>query len=132
MADCFSAFPMPTVFNFFSTSKACVIQERVSNIANNIENGKCSPVKDQSAPVYITIGDGGNIDGLATNMREPQPDYSAYREASFGHAIFDIKNRTHAYYSWHRNDDGAAVKADSMWFFNRYHHPVDDSTSPQC
>ncbi|CAN6714368.1 unnamed protein product [Malus baccata var. baccata] len=106
--------------------------ERVSNIANNIGNGKCSPVKDQSAPVYITIGDGGNIEGLATNMREPQPDYSAYREASFGHAIFDIKSRTHAYYSWHRNDDGAAVKADSMWFFNRYHHPVDDSTSPQC
>ncbi|KAM1264467.1 hypothetical protein ACFX2J_034270 [Malus domestica] len=105
--------------------------ERVSNIANNLENGKCSPVKDQSAPVYITIGDGGNIEGLATNMRDPQPDYSAYREASFGHAIFDIKNRTHAYYSWHRNDDGAAVKADSMWFFNRYHHPVDDSTSSQ-
>ncbi|KAI5314098.1 Hypothetical predicted protein [Prunus dulcis] len=106
--------------------------ERVSNIAYNIENGKCSPVvKDQSAPVYITIGDGGNIEGLATNMREPQPDYSAYREASFGHAIFDIKNRTHAFYSWHRNDDGVAVKADSMWFFNRYHHPVDDSTSSQ-
>ncbi|VVA30449.1 PREDICTED: purple acid [Prunus dulcis] len=106
--------------------------ERVSNIAYNIENGKCSPVvKDQSAPVYITIGDGGNIEGLATNMREPQPAYSAYREASFGHAIFDLKNRTHAFYSWHRNDDGVAVKADSMWFFNRYHHPVDDSTSSQ-
>lgn len=43
-----------------------VMQERVSNIANNLENGKCSPVKDQSAPVYITIGDGGNIEGLAT------------------------------------------------------------------
>ena len=55
-------------------------------------------------------------------MRHPQSDYSAYREASFGHAIFDIKNRTHAYYSWHQNDDGAVVKADSMRFFNRYHH----------
>ncbi|GKV21093.1 hypothetical protein SLEP1_g31111 [Rubroshorea leprosula] len=101
--------------------------ERVSNIAYNISNGICVPVKDQSAPVYITIGDGGNLEGLATNMTEPQPAYSAYREASFGHAMFSIKNRTHAYYSWHRNQDGYAVEADSMWFFNRFWHPIDES-----
>ncbi|KAK8522140.1 hypothetical protein V6N13_115115 [Hibiscus sabdariffa] len=103
--------------------------ERVSNIAYNVVNGICTPVKDQSAPVYITIGDGGNLEGLATNMTEPQPAYSAYREASFGHAIFDIKNQTHAYYSWHRNHDGYAVEADSMWFFNRFWHPVDESST---
>ncbi|KAK2978262.1 hypothetical protein RJ640_017113 [Escallonia rubra] len=103
--------------------------ERVSNIAYNIVNGICSPVSDQSAPVYITIGDGGNLEGLATNMTEPQPKYSAFREASFGHATLAIKNRTHAYYSWHRNQDGYAVKADSLWFFNRFWHPVDDSTT---
>lgn len=105
--------------------------ERISNIAYNIVNGKCVPVRDQTAPVYITIGDGGNIEGLATNMTYPQPEYSAYREASFGHAIFDIKNRTHAYYGWHRNQDGYAVEADTMWFFNRYWHPVDDSTNSE-
>ncbi|KAL2329346.1 hypothetical protein Fmac_022773 [Flemingia macrophylla] len=103
--------------------------ERVSNVAYNIVNGLCSPIKDQSAPVYITIGDGGNLEGLATNMTEPQPEYSAFREASFGHAIFEIKNRTHAYYAWHRNQDGVAVEADSLWFFNRYWHPIDDSTA---
>jgi len=37
-----------------------VYQERVSNIAYKITNGLCTPVKDQSAPVYITIGDAGN------------------------------------------------------------------------
>ncbi|PSS29462.1 Purple acid phosphatase [Actinidia chinensis var. chinensis] len=105
--------------------------ERVSNVAYNIVNGICNPVRDQSAPVYITIGDGGNIGGLATRMTEPQPKYSAFREASFGHAIFDIKNRTHAYFGWHRNQDGYAVEADSLWFFNRYWHPVDDSTTTQ-
>uniref|UniRef100_A0A6N2L4H2 Purple acid phosphatase n=1 Tax=Salix viminalis TaxID=40686 RepID=A0A6N2L4H2_SALVM len=105
--------------------------ERVSNIAYNIVNGKCVPVRDQTAPVYITIGDGGNLEGLATNMTYPQPEYSAYREASFGHAIFDIKNRTHAFYGWHRNQDGYAVEADTMWFSNRYWHPVDDSTSSE-
>ncbi|KAI8533046.1 hypothetical protein RHMOL_Rhmol11G0265400 [Rhododendron molle] len=105
--------------------------ERVSNVAYNIVNGICAPVRDQSAPIYIyiTIGDGGNIEGLATEMTDPQPKYSAFREASFGHANFDIKNRTHAYYSWHRNQDGYAVDTDSLWFFNQYWHPVDDSTT---
>ncbi|RZS02938.1 hypothetical protein BHM03_00033048 [Ensete ventricosum] len=102
---------------------------RVSNIAYNIVNGKCKPVRDESAPVYITIGDGGNLEGLASNMSEPQPSYSAFREASFGHAVFEIKNRTHAYYSWHRNQDGDAVAADSMWFYNRYWKSVDEIPS---
>ncbi|CAK8574176.1 unnamed protein product [Lathyrus sativus] len=102
--------------------------ERVSNIAYNVVNGICTPVKDLSAPVYITIGDGGNVGRLATNMTEPQPEYSAFRESSFGHAIFDIKNRTHAHFSWHRNQDGYSVEADSLWLFNRFWHPLDDST----
>ncbi|KAM1151739.1 hypothetical protein ACFX13_035221 [Malus domestica] len=41
-------------------------KERVSNVAYNIVNGLCKPVKDQYAPVYTTIGDGGNLEGLAT------------------------------------------------------------------
>jgi acid phosphatase type 7 len=61
------------------------------------------------------------------SMSQPQPSYSAFREASFGHAILDIKNRTHAHYAWHRNQDGSAVAADSVWFTNRYWHPTDDS-----
>lgn len=61
------------------------------------------------------------------SLTEPQPEYSAFREPSYGHAILEIKNKTHAYYSWHRNDDGYAVKADSTWFFNRYWNPVDES-----
>ncbi|KAG5018255.1 hypothetical protein JHK87_014110 [Glycine soja] len=102
--------------------------KRVSNIAYSIVNGLHNPINDQSAPVYITIGDGGNIEGLATAMTEPQPSYSAYREASFGHGILDIKNRTHAYFSWNRNQDGYAVVADSIWLYNRYWtHPEQTS-----
>uniref|UniRef100_A0A7N0T7D1 Purple acid phosphatase n=1 Tax=Kalanchoe fedtschenkoi TaxID=63787 RepID=A0A7N0T7D1_KALFE len=73
--------------------------ERISNVAYRVVSGDCKPAKDDDAPVYITIGDGGNIEGLANNMTEPQPEYSAYREASFGHATLSIKNRTHAYYT---------------------------------
>ncbi|XP_022769089.1 purple acid phosphatase-like isoform X4 [Durio zibethinus] len=94
--------------------------ERISNIAYNVVNGLCTPIRDPSAPVYITIGDGGNLEGLVTEMTEPQPSYSAYREASFGHGILDIKNRTHAHFSWHRNQDGYAVEADSLLLHNRY------------
>ncbi|KAB1669466.1 hypothetical protein E1A91_A05G202400v1 [Gossypium mustelinum] len=94
--------------------------ERISNIAYNIVNGLCTPIKDPSAPVYLTIGDGGNLEGLVKEMTEPQPNYSAYREASFGHGILEIKNRTHAYFGWHRNQDGYAVEADSLWLHNRY------------
>ncbi|KAE9586737.1 hypothetical protein Lal_00004477 [Lupinus albus] len=100
--------------------------ERVSNIAYNIVNGMCRPIDDQSAPVYITVGDGGNLEGLTTLMTEPQPSYSAYREASFGHGILDIKNRTHAYFSWNRNQDGYAVEADSIWLENRYWTPTEE------
>ncbi|KAJ4754527.1 Purple acid phosphatase [Rhynchospora pubera] len=97
---------------------------RISNIAYDIVNKNCTPVPNEDAPVYITIGDGGNIEGLASNMTEPQPSYSAFREASFGHAIFEIKNRTHAHYTWHRNQDGERVAADEEWFTNRHWLPA--------
>ena len=62
-------------------------------------------------------------------MTEPQPKYSALREASFGHGILDIKNRSHAYFSWHRNQDGYAVEADSIWLHNRYYGTHSDEAS---
>ncbi|XP_026400883.1 purple acid phosphatase 15-like [Papaver somniferum] len=34
-----------------------------------------------------------------------QPDFSAYRESSFGHGILEVKNDTHALWTWHRNQD---------------------------
>ncbi|KAF5203720.1 Purple acid phosphatase [Thalictrum thalictroides] len=103
--------------------------ERISNIGYKVSNGQCTPVMDPSAPVYITIGDGGNIEGLANNFRNPQPSYSAFREASFGHALLEIKNRTHAYYSWHRNQDSERVVGDSLWFYNRHWFPHNESSN---
>ncbi|GAB4856440.1 Probable purple acid phosphatase 20 [Ancistrocladus abbreviatus] len=67
------------------------------------------------APVYITIGDGGNREGLATKYMEPQPKISIFREASFGHGELEIVNATHALWTWHRNDDDESVIADSVW-----------------
>ncbi|KAF2290811.1 hypothetical protein GH714_015575 [Hevea brasiliensis] len=95
---------------------------RISNVRYNITNGQTPPIKDTSAPVYITIGDGGNIEGLANS-------YSAFREASFGHAILEIKNRTHAHYTWHRNHDNEPIVADSLWLYNRHWYPEEEHSS---
>ncbi|KAM3262148.1 hypothetical protein ACQJBY_052695 [Aegilops geniculata] len=97
---------------------------RVSNVAYDITNGNATQQFNASAPVYVNIGDGGNTEGIANSFRSPQPDYSAFREASYGHATLDIKNRTHAYYEWHRNQDGVKVVADKAWFTNRYYMPT--------
>ncbi|KAF2909021.1 hypothetical protein DAI22_12g225200 [Oryza sativa Japonica Group] len=99
---------------------------RFANIDYNIVNGKATPAANVDAPVYITIGDGGNIEGIANNFTVPQPAYSAFREASFGHATLEIKNRTHAHYAWHRNHDGAKAVADAVWLTNRYWMPTND------
>ena len=94
---------------------------RISNIRYNVSSGERFPVPDESAPVYITVGDGGNQEGLAGKFRDPQPDYSAFREASYGHSTLEIMNRTHAHYHWNRNDDGKKkVAIDSFVLNNQY------------
>ncbi|KAK8505396.1 hypothetical protein V6N13_045835 [Hibiscus sabdariffa] len=93
---------------------------RISNIRYNVSSGNRYPVPDRSAPVYITVGDGGNQEGLAGRFRDPQPEYSAFREASYGHSTLELKNRTHAFLNWHRNEDGEEVHADSVVFLNRH------------
>lgn len=40
-------------------------QYRISNIHYNVTSGEQYPIPDKSAPVYITVGDGGNQEGLA-------------------------------------------------------------------
>ncbi|XP_059667461.1 probable purple acid phosphatase 20 isoform X2 [Cornus florida] len=70
---------------------------------------------DNCGPVYITIGDGGNREGLANKYIDPQPNISVFREASFGHGQLEVVNATHAQWTWHRNDDDIPVVADSVW-----------------
>ncbi|KAK3211874.1 hypothetical protein Dsin_016580 [Dipteronia sinensis] len=93
---------------------------RISNVHYNVTSGDPYPVPDKSAPVYITVGDGGNQEGLAGRYMDPQPEYSAYREASYGHSTLELKNRTHAFYHWNRNDDGKKVPTDLVMFHNQY------------
>lgn len=77
-----------------------------------VYNGKA----DNCGPVHITIGDGGNREGLATKYLEGTSEISAFREASFGHGQLEVLNATHAIWTWHRNDDDVSVVADTVWF----------------
>ncbi|KAK4767813.1 hypothetical protein SAY87_002954 [Trapa incisa] len=70
---------------------------------------------DLCGAIHITIGDGGNREGLAQKYKEPQPKWSVFREASFGHGELKFVNSSHAYWSWHRNDDDEPVKSDEVW-----------------
>ncbi|XP_050113879.1 bifunctional purple acid phosphatase 26-like isoform X1 [Malus sylvestris] len=93
---------------------------RISNIQYNITSGIWYPIPDKSAPVYVNVGDGGNNEGLAARYRDPQPDYSAFREASYGHSTLELMNRTHALYHWNRNDEGKKTAADAFVLHNQY------------
>ncbi|KAL9237749.1 hypothetical protein vseg_012262 [Gypsophila vaccaria] len=91
-------------------------------------------------PVYITVGDGGNIEKIDVDHADDpgkcpspsdnvpeigpvchlnytsgpakgkfcwdrQPEWSAFRESSFGHGILEVMNSTYALWTWHRNQD---------------------------
>lgn len=47
--------------------------------------------------------------------KNPPPHWSVFREASFGHGELKIANATHAFWSWHRNDDDEPVRSDQVW-----------------
>ncbi|GLT56413.1 hypothetical protein SLA2020_294560 [Shorea laevis] len=95
---------------------------------------------DPCGPVYITVGDGGNIEKVDVDHADDpgkcpspgdnlpeiggvchlnfssgpakgkfcwdrQPEWSAFRESSFGHGILEVVNSTYALWTWHRNQD---------------------------
>ncbi|CAH2080508.1 unnamed protein product [Thlaspi arvense] len=70
---------------------------------------------DPCGPVHITIGDGGNREGLAFLFEKPSPSISEFQEPSFGHGRLRILDGKRAHWSWHRNDDSDCVVADELW-----------------
>ena len=58
-----------------------------------------------TGPVYFTVGDGGNREGLAAKWVEPCPEWSVYRQATYGHGELEAVNATHARWLWRQNKD---------------------------
>uniref|UniRef100_A0A0D3FVK7 Purple acid phosphatase n=1 Tax=Oryza barthii TaxID=65489 RepID=A0A0D3FVK7_9ORYZ len=78
-----------------------------------VYNNKANPC----GPVHITIGDGGNREGLAFDFRKNHKlaPLSLMREASFGHGRLSVVNATAARWTWHRNDDADSTVRDEIW-----------------
>jgi hypothetical protein len=66
-------------------------------------------------PVYVTIGDGGNREGLAAVWVTPQPAWSVFRQATYGHGELTAVNATHLHWAWHQNQDLVPAIADEVW-----------------
>ncbi|KAB2631554.1 purple acid phosphatase 22-like [Pyrus ussuriensis x Pyrus communis] len=81
--------------------------ERFTRVYNN--------KADPCGPVYMTIGDGGNREGLALKFENPASPLSLYREPSFGHGRLRVLNETHAFWGWHRNNESNSVVKDQVW-----------------
>jgi hypothetical protein len=68
------------------------------------------------APYYITIGDGGNREGLATTWVMPQPKWSLYRQASYGFGELQVIDENQMVWRWHQNSDLVPVISDEFVF----------------
>jgi len=76
-----------------------------------LKNYTCDP----KGPLYITVGDGGNREGLALPWVEPQPVWSVYRQASYGFGEINVVNKTHMKWVWTQNKDLTPQYVDSLW-----------------
>jgi hypothetical protein len=94
-------------------------QKRVTSSSSS--SSSSSSTKDHAeeglGTVYVTVGDGGNREGHAWPWLYPQPEWSAYRESSFGHGLLTVVNDTAMHWTWRRNHGDEAAVNDEAWFF---------------
>ncbi|KAF4320107.1 hypothetical protein BBO99_00002441 [Phytophthora kernoviae] len=69
----------------------------------------------EDGTVYVVLGDAGNREGLAPTYFNPQPDWSAFRQADYGYSLLKVLNRTHATMQWYEDQaEGDAILADTV------------------
>jgi len=68
--------------------------------------------------VYITIGDGGNLEGLDC-IYYSQPSWSAFRNGTqYGYGILKILDKYSLNWKWYRNIDGQIIYRDEFLLCN--------------
>ena len=89
---------------------------------------------DECGMITLNLGDGGNYEGAYVPWRiDPttsngQPEWSAFRESSFGVGDLTVMNATHAFYGWHRHAcESDEAGADGMNFSSSCRSPGDNS-----
>ena len=66
--------------------------------------------------VHFNIGDAGA--GLYTTWNTPQPEWSSFRNASWGHGRWAVLNATHSEWTWHMNDGATTDAQDTYVLLN--------------
>jgi len=75
---------------------------------------------DDFATVYVTVGDGGNLEGHARKYYE-QPEWSAFRNGTdYGFGTITLLNPNKLQWKWFRNQDRKLVYRDSVIICNSY------------
>jgi Icc-related predicted phosphoesterase len=71
------------------------------------------------APTYISIGDGGNLEGL-DNKYYSKPDWSAFRNGTqYGHGKLTLLDEKKMIWRWYKNDDKQLIFRDEV-IINNY------------
>lgn len=77
------------------------------------------------APVYITIGDGGNLEGLDNTYYE-KPKWSAFRNGTqYGYGTLTLLDKKRLLWKWFRNVDGQLVFKDELLLCNSIYGNVE-------
>ncbi len=82
-------------------------EEPLSNSTSNATE----PYRNPGAPIHVVVGTGGR--SLYDEFEEPQPAWSAYREASYGYSVFEVTPQGELHFSFIRNSDSTV--ADQFW-----------------
>jgi len=87
-----------------------VFEENVySNNSGNMSDAYYKP----EAPIHIVAGNSGR--SIYDGLEDPKPNWSAYRELSYGYTKFDV-TKTSLHFKFIRNNDGSI--GDEFWLFN--------------
>ena len=73
------------------------------------------------APVYFTLGAGGNREGHSRGYRNPfaKESWVAARTLDdFGYGHLYVPNATHARFQWVRDGTSTSTFDDTVWLFN--------------
>jgi len=81
------------------------------------------------APVYLTLGAGGNREGHAQGYRnesEPESWVAKRTLQDFGYGHLYLPNATHARFQWVRDNTSDMQFEDIVWFRNPHAAIVDE------
>ena len=83
------------------------------NVLSTSSGNISDPYYNPPGPIHIVQGNAGR--SIYDGLEDPQPNWSAYRELSYGYTKFDV-TKDSLHFIFIRNDDGSI--GDEFWLYN--------------